>query len=421
LNDNSLHLSIPFTEYDLANGLHVILSPSRQVPLVVTNLWYHVGSKDDPPMRTGFAHLFEHMMFQGSKNVGKAEHFKYVQSVGGLLNATTSVDRTNYFETVPSSELELALWLESDRMLSLEVTKENFENQRAVVKEERRQRYDNKPYGTVWEEMASRLWPDGGYHWTTIGSMEHLDDATIDDCIEFHSEFYKPNNCSLTITGSFDEDHARALIDRYFGSIPEGKSVNRTIHNSSPTPGELRFTIEDAVKLPCVNIAVQAAPAFERDGYVLDLLGDILDGGRSSRLYQELTYRRKIAREVGAFNYCMEKGGAIILDAKVLPESTPEEVENALWSEVEKLRDEPVTETELEKVKNRAEMRAVSALVALAPRADRLQQGWTFRRETGRVNREPEIYRSISAIEIQAAARKYFNREHRIVAYVMPK
>ena len=258
MNDNQRDFSIPFTEYDLANGMHVILSPNKLVPLVVTNLWYHVGSKDDPPTRTGFAHLFEHMMFQGSKNVAKAEHFKYVQSAGGLLNATTSVDRTNYFETLPSGELELALWLESDRMLSLDVTKDNFENQRAVVKEERRQRYDNKPYGTVWENVASRLWPKGCYHWTTIGSMEHLDDATIDDCLEFHAEYYKPNNCSLAIAGSFDEDNVRGLIDRYFGSIPAGKPVNRTPQNIYPTVGEVRFTMEDArIKL------VKLYPMFE--------------------------------------------------------------------------------------------------------------------------------------------------------------
>jgi zinc protease len=421
LNDNQRDFSIPFTEYDLANGLHVILSPNKLVPLVVTNLWYHVGAKDDPPMRTGFAHLFEHMMFQGSKNVPKAAHFKYIQSAGGLLNATTSTDRTNYFETLPSGELELALWLESDRMLSLDVTKDNFENQRAVVKEERRQRYDNKPYGTVWENMASRIWPEGCYHSTTIGSMEHLDDATIDDCIDFHAEYYKPNNCSLTIAGSFDEDHARRLIDRYFGSIPAGKPVNRTPQIIYQTAQEVRFTMEDAVKLPAVYIAVQGTPAFEREEYVLDLLGDILDGGKSSRFYQELTYKREIAREIGAFNYAMEKGGAIVLDAKVQSNSTPEEVEEALWAEIEKLRDEPVTDMELAKVKNRAEMRAVSSLVELGPRADRLQRGWTLIRETGRVNRELDFYRSVTAEEIQAAAQKYFHRERRVVAYVLPK
>ncbi len=164
---------IPFTEYDLDNGMHVILAPSHQVPIVVTNLWYHVGSKDDPPSRTGFAHLFEHMMFQGSKNVPKGGHFKSVLGAGGALNASTNVDRTNYFETLPSTELETALWLESDRLLALDVTHENFENQRDVVKEERRQRYDNRQYGTVWENVARRLWPNSGYHWTTIGSMDH--------------------------------------------------------------------------------------------------------------------------------------------------------------------------------------------------------------------------------------------------------
>ncbi len=257
--------SIPFVEYDLDNGLHVILSQSEAVPLVVTNLWYHVGSKDEHPSRTGFAHLFEHMMFQGSRNIGKAEHFKYIQRSGGLLNATTSVDRTNYFETLPSSELELALWLESDRMLALEVTQETFENQRAVVKEERRQRYENRPYGTVWETIVPHLFPTGGYHWTTIGSMEHLDAATIDDVRAFHAEFYKPNNCSLTLVGNFDERLARPLIEKYFGSIPRGAEVNRPPQNLSPIKDNVRLEIHDAIKLQAVYIATQAPPLYARD------------------------------------------------------------------------------------------------------------------------------------------------------------
>lgn len=289
---------ISFTEYDLENGLHVILAPSHRVQLVVANLWYHVGSKDDPPSRTGFAHLFEHMMFQGSKHVGKAEHFKYVLSAGGLLNATTNVDRTNYFETLPSSELETALWLESDRLLTLNVTHENFENQRAVVKEERRQRYDNRPYGTVWENIARRLWPTSGYHWTTIGSMDHLDQATVGDAQAFHAEYYKPNNCSLAVVGDFKESEVRRLIERYFGSIPKGAPVNRPEQIITPTPSQVRFTLEDSVKLPAVYIAFQSAPGLSHDEYVLDLLSMALAGGRSSRLYQNwsIAERSPVAR-----------------------------------------------------------------------------------------------------------------------------
>jgi zinc protease len=410
-----------FTEYDLDNGLHVILAPSHHVPIVVTNLWYHVGAKDDPPARTGFAHLFEHMMFQGSKNIQKAEHFKYVLGAGGALNATTNVDRTNYFETLPSTELEIALWLESDRLLSLNVTHENFENQRDVVKEERRQRYDNRPYGTIWENIASRLWSTGTYHSTTIGSMAHLDEASVEDARAFHAEYYKPNNCSLVLVGDFKGPDAIRLVERYFGSIPKGKPVNRMPYRVSPTSGQVRFTLEDAVKLPAVYIAFQAALTLDREEYVLDLLSCALASGRSSRLYQELVYRRKIARSVDVHNSGMEKSGVFYFDVKVQPESSVEEVEEALWSEIEKVRRAPLSAAELEKAKNRAEMATVDSLVSLGSRADRLQHGWCFKCNTSHCFGEIDIFRSITAEEIQDAATRRLDRSHCVVGHVVPK
>ncbi len=412
---------LPFSEYDLDNGLHVILAPCHHVPIVVTNLWYHVGAKDDPPMRTGFAHLFEHMMFQGSKNIQKAEHFKYVLGAGGALNATTNVDRTNYFETLPSTELETALWLESDRLHALNVTHENFENQREVVKEERRQRYDNRPYGTVWENVAGRLWSSGTYHSTTIGSMAHLDEATVEDARAFHSEYYKTNNCSLALVGDFKESEARKLIDRYFGSIPKGKPVNRAPQIITPTASQVRFTLEDAVKLPAVYLAFQSGTTYSREEYVLDLLSFALAGGRSSRLYQELVYRRKIARSADCYNNGMEKSGVFYFDAKVQLESSVEEVEEALWGEIEKVRRSPLSAAELEKAKNRAEMGAVNSLVELGSCADRMQHGWCFKRNTSHCFGEVGIYRSITAEEIQEAANDRLDRSHCVVGHVVPK
>ncbi len=412
---------LPFTEYDLENGLHVILAPSPHVPIVVTNLWYHVGSKDDPSSRTGFAHLFEHMMFQGSKNVAKGQHFKYILGAGGALNATTNVDRTNYFETLPSTELETALWLESDRLLSLDVTHENFENQRAVVKEERRQRYDNKPYGTVWENVADRLWPTSGYHWATIGSMDHLDQATVEDAQAFHAEYYKPNNCSLALVGDFKEQDVRRLIDRYFGSIPKGKPVNRVQQIITPTPSQVRFTLQDDVKLSAVYLVFQSSNTLEREEYILDLLSFALSGGRSSRLYQELVYHRKIARSAEANNSSLEKSGVFYFDAKVQTNSTVEEVEEAIWKEIEKMQRSPLGSEELEKIKNRAEVGVVDSLVELRQRADRLQHGWCFKRDTGHCFSEIGIYRSITAEEIQKAAIERLDRSHCVVGYAVPK
>ena len=412
---------ISFSQYDLDNGLHVILAPSHHVPLVVTNLWYQVGSKDDPPKRTGFAHLFEHMMFQGSQNVKKTEHFKYIQKKGGSLNATTSFDRTNYFETLPSTDLATALWLESDRLLSLDVTKENFENQRAVVKEERRQRYDNRPYGTVWEHIVDKLWPTSGYHWTTIGSMDHLDQATVEDAQEFHAEYYKPNNCTLTLVGDFKESEAKKLIDRYFGMIPKGTPVNRIEQTVAPIDGVQRFVQEDVVKLPGVYIAFQAGRAFERDEYAMDLLGIALGQGDSSRLYQELVYRRKIAHDIGSANYSLKSTGSFNCEATVQPESGVSEVEQALWNEIEKVRNAPLKPEELEKAKNCAEMATVRSLSSLGSRADRIQEAYYYTGDPASALNRIEIYRSITAEEIQDAARRYLDDSHCVIGHVVPK
>lgn len=412
---------VAFTEYDLDNGLHVILAPMNGVPLVATNLWYHVGSKDENPNRTGFAHLFEHMMFQGSRNVGKTEHFKYVQHAGGLLNATTSVDRTNYFETLPSSQLGLAMWLESDRMLSLDVTEENFQNQRDVVKEEYRQRYANRPYGLVWQELMRAAFPTSGYNWITIGSMAHLDDSTINDVRAFHKEYYKPNNCSLAICGSFDESEARKLIDTYFAAIPRGKPVARPQQVISPISGEVRIEMEDSCSLPAVYVAWRGPALYDRDEYAFDLFCRALDTGRSSRLYQELVYRRQIAREPEAFNYSLEKSGAIVLSAKVQPQGTIAEVEAILREETARFQRELLSEEELQKVKNRCEMALVSVLGEMGRRVDMLQRAYIFKRDTAQVNRELEIYRSITAEEIRAVAQKYLSQDSMVVLHVLPR
>jgi predicted Zn-dependent peptidase len=413
--------SIPFVEYDLDNGLHVILCQTGTVPLVVVNLWYHVGSKDEDPRRTGFAHLFEHMMFQGSANVAKDGHFKYIQSVGGSLNATTSVDRTNYFETLPSSSLELGLWLESDRMLALNVTEENFENQRAVVKEERRQRYENQPYGRTWENIVPSLFPTSGYHWTTIGSMQHLDDATIDDVRNFHSTYYHPNNCSLALSGAFDEAEARRLIEKYFGSIPRGPAIQRTPQPIAPVTQEVRLTTKDAVKLPAVWIAFQAPTAFSADDESLVLLAEMLSSGRSSRLYRSLVYVQKIARDVEAFAYLNEGAGAFVFSAKVQPSSSIAEVEAALWLEIEKIRSAAPSKNEIEKVRNSAQTHLGVARGELGKRADAVQRAYTFTGDASRVNRELERYSAVTADDVHRVARTYLERERSVVLHVIPE
>jgi zinc protease len=410
-----------FEKYTLPNGLEVILSEEKRLPMVAVNLWYHVGPANEDPGRTGFAHLFEHMMFQGSQNIKKAEHFRHVQNVGGTLNATTNQDRTNYFETLPSSELELAMWLESDRMLALEVTQGNFENQRAVVKEERRQRYDNQPYGTVYENLLWRVFPTSGYHWPTIGSMQHLDETEIQEVQAFHKQFYLPNNASLCLVGDFKRDEAMQLIEKYFGVIPAGPAIQRREQVIEPIKEQVRFTMHDNVQLPAVYIAFQSAQAYSPDEYKLDIVSDVLSKGRSSRLYRELVYKQRIAKEINCYNLSNEKAGMFLISGIAQIGVTPEQVEEALWMELGKMRADAADSIELQKVKNKYEAGYVRSLTEVGSRADHLQRAYTFKRDTALANGELQRLLDVTAEDARDAAVRYLTPEKSVVLHVLPK
>ncbi|MEO6939545.1 MAG: pitrilysin family protein [Candidatus Kapaibacterium sp.] len=412
---------IPFVEYNLDNGLHVVLAESHSSPIVAVNLWYHVGSKDEDPTRTGFAHLFEHMMFQGSDNIKKTEHFKYVQSAGGNLNATTSQDRTNYFEILPSTQLELALWLESDRMLALAVTEENFENQRAVVTEERRQRYDNQPYGLVYEALLERVFTTSGYHWSTIGSMQQLAESTLPEIRAFHTKFYQPNNASLALVGDFQPEQARPLIEKYFGSIVSGGEIVRKAQHIEPIAGQIRHTMYDQVPLPAVYLAFQGSRAFSRSEQILDIVSRILASGRSSRMYTSLVYQNKIAKEVSTFNIAGELTGMLGISSTVQIGVDPAIVEAALWHEIELLLEEGITETELQKAKNKLEASHVRSLMHLSSRADQLQQAYTYTGRTERANEIMEELLSLTLEEVLEGARAILRKDACVVIHVLPK
>ena len=418
---NTSNSTIPFTEYDLPNGLHVILSPSKVQPIVSVNLWYHVGSKDEDPTRTGFAHLFEHLMFEGSANVKKTEHFKYIQNAGGTLNATTSFDRTNYFETLPADKLELALWLESDRMLALDVSIENFENQRAVVKEERRQRYDNKPYGTIFETILHHLYPTSGYHWATIGSMKHLDETTIEEVQAFHKKWYVPNNASLTICGDFDNDDAKILIEKYFGNIPKGASPTRPQQIVTPLQSKIAISHEDSISLPAVTIAFQTAHVFSDDDYTLELLSNILSSGRSSRLYKNLVYEKQLAKNASCYTITLEKSGGFFISCVAQSGVSPEKLEEAIWIELKKIQKDGVTEAELEKAKNRNIMERARSLQHLARRADTLQQAYAYTKRTEMANEELKRLLEVKTSDIHAVAAKFLDSAQSVVLYTTPK
>jgi len=411
---------IVFTEHDLPNGLHIILSPVREQPIVSVNLWYHVGSKDEDPGRTGFAHLFEHLMFEGSANVRKTEHFKYIQSAGGTLNATTSFDRTNYFETLPANQLELALWLESDRMNSLDVSEENFENQRSVVKEERRQRYDNKPYGRSFEQILHHLYPTSGYHWTTIGSMQHLDEASLEEVQAFHNKWYAPNNASLAISGDFDSAVALSLIEKYFGDIARKDIPVRSEQYISPITKKITLTAEDAISLPSVGIAFQSGKLYSKNDYAMDILADSLSRGRSSRLYKSLVYEKQLAKQVSAYNLSLEKTGIFMIDCIAQSGVSPEHLEATIWKELQKLFSEGISGEELERAKNRNIMNRSQQLQQLSYRNNSLQQAYTYKEDAEIANKELEMLLSIRREDVNGLS-EFFRKEASVVLYTVPK
>ena len=413
---------INFIEYDLPNGLHVILHEDHSTPIVAVDIWYHVGSKNEDPERTGFAHLFEHMMFQGSANVKKAEHMAYIQKAGGTFNGSTNWDRTNYFQVVPSNQLELVLWLESDRMMSLNVNQENLDNQREVVKEERRWRVDNRPYGTQWEETFKRLFKVHPYKWPVIGYMEHLNAAKLEEVKKFFDTYYVPNNAVLVIAGDIDVEKTKNLVQKYFGDIPRGKyEIKRPNVVEPPLTQQVRDTIYDNVRLPAVFIAFRIPKDGERDFYALDLLANVLGSGRSSRLYQKLVYEKRIAQNVNVYAIGMEDAGVFKIDAYCSIGHEPEEVEREIWNEIEKIHRELITEKELQKVKNQTESQTLSNYQTVLSKADQLAHYYVIHGNTDEINHELDKILSITREEIRDSAVKYLRPENSVVLYYLPK
>lgn len=413
---------INFIEYDLPNGLHVILHEDHSTPIVAVDIWYHVGSKNEDPNRTGFAHLFEHMMFQGSANVKKAEHMAYIQKAGGTFNGSTNWDRTNYFQVVPSNQLELVLWLESDRMMSLNVTQENLDNQREVVKEERRWRVDNRPYATQWEKTSERLFKVHPYRWPVIGYMEHLNAAKLDEVKKFFDTYYVPNNAVLVIAGDIDVEKTKKLVEKYFGDIPRGKyEIKRPNVVEPPMTQQIRDTVYDNIRLPAVFIGFRIPKDGEREFYALDLLSNILGSGRSSRLYKKLVYEKRIAQNVNVYAIGMEDAGIFKIDAYCSIGHTPEEVEKEIWSELEKIYKELVDEKELQKAKNQKESETITSYQTVLNKADQLAHYYVIHKNTNKINEELGEILSITREEIRQSASKYLIPQNSVVLYYLPK
>jgi len=415
-------LSIAYESQELANGLKVILHEDHSVPLVTVNIWYHVGSGREKPGRTGFAHLFEHMLFQGSANVGDDQHFGYIQEAGGTLNGSTNNDRTNYFETVPRQFLEMTLWLEADRMgfLLPAMTQVKLDNQRDVVKNERRQGVDNQPYGRAFECIHALLYePAYPYHWPVIGSMDDLSAASLEDVKEFFRTYYVPNNASLVIAGDFDPAQTKRWVEEYFGGIPRGGEIPPPGVEAPALEGEKVDLMEDRVQLPRLYLAWHSAAIAAPDDAELDVLADVLVGGKNSRLFKTLVYEKQIAQDVSAFQFSRRLSGMFMIQVTAKPEHTLSEMKNVVQAEIDKLKRSPPTERELERSKNSTKAAFVNRLQSIGAKADQINNYNFFWGDPGAFERDIARYQSITPSDVQRVANKYLTTS-RVVFSVVP-
>lgn len=413
---------VDFEEYDLSNGLHVILHRDNSAPLLTTSVFYHVGSKDENPERTGFAHFFEHLLFEGTENIERGEWDKIETANGGSGNATTNQDRTYYYETYPSNNLELTLWMESERMLHPVINQIGVDTQNEVVKEEKRLRVDNSPYGQWTGQVFKNLFKNHPYKWTTIGSLDHLDAATLKEFQDFNKKYYIPNNAVLVVAGDFETITAKKMIADYFESIPRGTKIERIFIKEDPIKEELKVTFEDPnIQIPAVFTAYRTPAMTTRDARVLDMISTILSGGQSSRLYKKLVDVKKKALQIAAFNYSLEDYGAYIVLALPLGENTLDDLVKEMDEEIVKIQNELISEKELQKLRNKFENQFVNSNSSVEGIANSLATYYMLYDNTSLINTEIDIYNSITREEIREIAKKYLNPNQRLVLDYLPK
>ncbi|MCX7743311.1 MAG: insulinase family protein [Flavobacteriales bacterium] len=415
-------VKINFVEYDLPNGLHVILHEDHTVPLVAVTVNYHVGSKNENPERTGFAHFFEHLLFEGSENIKRGEFFKYVSSAGGQNNAYTTQDQTFYYEVLPSNQLELGLWLESERMLHAKIEEVGVETQREVVKEEKRLRVDNQPYGRFISEIFVRAFKSHPYRWAPIGSMDHLNAAQLSEFIDFYKTFYVPNNAVLSIAGDIDIEKTKVLVDKYFKDIPKGtREIPRPKKDEPPLNKEVRDTVYDEfIQLPAVVYAYRIPSMKSEDQYALQMMSQVLSGGSSSRMNKELVDNKQKALQAFAFNYALEDHGLFITAAIAGMNVDAKELDQLMDIEVEKMKKELITEKEFEKIRNQMENQVVSQNSGVQGVATNLSNNYLFFKNTNLINTELEKYMKVTREDIQRMANTYLKKENRVVMYYLP-
>ncbi len=413
---------VAFEEFDLDNGLHVILHQDNTAPLIVTSVLYHVGSKDEDPERTGFAHFFEHLLFEGTENIERGEWFKLVSANGGNNNAYTTNDFTYYYEVFPSNNLELSLWMESERMLHPVINEIGVETQNEVVKEERRMRYDNSPYGRWDEEVRKLLFKKHPYKHSTIGEMEHLDAASLEEFIAFNKKYYVPNNAVLVLAGDFEAETAKKLVKTYFNDIPKGAEIDRNVIKEDPILEALTGEAFDKnIQIPAIFTAYGIPEKTSRDSKVLDMISSYLSDGKSSKLYRKLVDEKKMSLEVAAFNISLEDYGVYVILSLPVGENSLLALRDEIDLEIDKIQKELISEKDYEKLLNKFESQFVNSNSTVEGIANSLAEYYTFYGDTNLINSEIDIYRSITREEIRAAAQKYLNPNQRLTLNYLPE
>ncbi|MFM7007680.1 MAG: M16 family metallopeptidase [Flavobacteriales bacterium] len=464
---------IAYEAYDLPNGLHVILHEEHATPIVAVSVLYHVGSKNENTNRTGFAHFFEHLLFEGSANIGRGEYSELVEKNGGTLNANTSQDRTYYYEVLPSNQLELGLWLESERMLHAKVDIKGIETQRSVVKEEKRQRVDNQPYGSFFTEMFKRVFTTHPYNWAPIGSMEHLDAAQEEDYVNFYKTFYVPSNATLSIAGDINIEQTKKWIAQYFGSIPQGQAINlyrdyvslsddaflarykvnkssfdaknfmasssaeakkliasysnqackieRPLKDNQAISGVVKDTIYDNIQLPALFMGYKMPSQTHPDTYALEFLNEVLSSGSSSRINKEIVEKRQLAQYAFSFNYGLEDAGIGIMAAIAPKEVALDTLLAAFDAQIATIKNELISEEEFQKVRNKFENDIASSNSSIAGIAENLADNHVYYGDANRVNTLLSNYLKVTREDIQRVAKTYLTQDARVILYYLPK
>ena len=413
---------VAYTEYNLKNGLHVILHQDKTAPVVAVSVMYHVGSKDEQPNRTGFAHFFEHLLFEGSENIKRGEFMKIVSSNGGQNNANTTQDRTFYYEVFPSNQLATGLWLESERMLHPVINEVGVKTQNEVVKEEKRLRVDNQPYGNIIAEVMKRLFTKHPYNWVPIGSMADLDAATLSEFQAFNKKYYTPKNSVMVIAGDIDIAKTKALVESYFSDVPSGVSITKTVFKEDPITKQITDTVYDNnIQIPAILAAYRVPGQSSKESKVLEMASAVLSQGNSSRMYKKMVDDKKNSLEVASFNYSLEDYGAYITFALPNNDTPLDTLLKDMDDEVVKLQTSLITEVEFTKLQNQFENAFIGKNSKMLGVAENLADGYTFYKNTNNINTELEELRKITRQDIQDVAKKFLNKNQRVVIYYLPK